>query len=58
MRCSVKPYMIEDLVNDATIKEVIKGKLVFSLAAGVTLPQMTNWMPASRTLYSVSCHSQ
>ena len=46
--------MIEDLVLQRGMQEALKGKFVFSLAAGITLAQLTSWMPHSRTLFFLS----
>ena len=38
------------MFEDVTTKLNLKDKLVISLAAGITVPQLQTWMPHSRTI--------
>jgi pyrroline-5-carboxylate reductase len=43
----VKPNQLGPLLNTDAMREALAGKVVISIAAGVRLQQLQNWLPAS-----------
>src|SRR4051812_26756153 len=47
---AVKPHEVAALVDTREMREVLAGKLVFSIAAGVRLAQLASWLPSSHVI--------
>lgn len=47
---TLKPQRIAKVVHQAGIREALAGKLVISIAAGVTLTQLAGWLPQSAVI--------
>ena len=43
----VKPHQVGAVLNTDAMREALSGKVVVSIAAGVRLQQLANWLPAS-----------
>jgi pyrroline-5-carboxylate reductase len=43
----VKPHQVGAVLNTDAMREALSGKVVISIAAGVRLAQLANWLPAS-----------
>jgi pyrroline-5-carboxylate reductase len=54
-----KPNMIKGILSEEGMKEALEGKLVISIATGVTIAQMREWLPESahivRAMPNVPC---
>jgi pyrroline-5-carboxylate reductase len=47
---TLKPQRIAKVVHEPGMREALAGKLVISIAAGVTLAQLAEWLPASSVI--------
>ncbi|HEY0134860.1 MAG TPA: pyrroline-5-carboxylate reductase [Nannocystis sp.] len=47
---TLKPQRIAKVVHEPGIREALAGKLVISIAAGVTLAQLAEWLPESSVI--------
>jgi len=47
---TVKPQRIAKVVHEPGMREALAGKLVISIAAGVTLAQLAEWLPESSVI--------
>ena len=47
---SLKPQMVEDYVKSGKIQELLVGKTVISIAAGIRLIQYQEWLPHSHVI--------
>lgn len=54
-----KPNMCKEILTEKGMREVLKGKLLISIATGVTIAQMREWCPESthivRAMPNVPC---
>ena len=47
---SSKPQIAKLIIHEQGMQEALAGKLVISICAGVTLAQLTSWVPESTTV--------
>ncbi len=47
---TLKPQRIAKVIHQPGIREALAGKLVISIAAGVTLTQLSSWLPQSSVI--------
>ena len=47
---AVKPHEIAAVVDNDVMRDLLTGKLVISIAAGVRLAQLASWLPASAVI--------
>jgi pyrroline-5-carboxylate reductase len=50
-----KPYMVEDILAEPGMKESLKGKLLISICAGVTVEQIERYLYAGSTVEEERC---